>query len=179
MKEYNVDCQKYRKSTHIAGVDVDSIVTEKGQCILTIKDAYYSKNEIVNGKTIGEDVNGKFLEGYIVHFVEDVKPFVVNSGNRKNISSIVKELKQCTPAESRLLTNWIGVQIELYFNPSVKFGKEVTGGIGVKPNVIVKQKQPITPERFAKALEAIKAGKFDKDKLVNDYVLTEQQIEQL
>jgi hypothetical protein len=179
MKEYNVDCQKYRKSTHIAGVDVDSIVTEKGQCILTIKDAYYSKNEIVNGKTIGEDVNGKFLEGYIVHFVEDVKPFVVNSGNRKNISSIVKELKKCTPAESRLLTNWIGVQIELYFNPSVKFGKEVTGGICVKPNVIIKQKQPISPERFTKALEAIKAGKFDKEKLVNDYVLTEEQLEQL
>jgi hypothetical protein len=179
MKEYNVDCQKYRKSTHIAGVDVDSIVTEKGQCILTIKDAYYSKNEIVNGKTIGEDVNGKFLEGYIVHFVEDVKPFVVNSGNRKNISYIVKELKKCTAAESRLLTNWIGVQIELYFNPSVKFGKEVTGGICVKPNVIIKQKQPINQERFTKALDAIKSGKFDKEQLIKDYVLTEEQIEQL
>ena len=44
----------------------------------------------------------------------------------------------------------------------------------IKHNIL-----PITPERFAKALDAIKAGKFDKNKLVNDYVLTEEQIEQL
>ena len=53
------------------------------------------------------------------------------------------------------------------------------GGIRVKPTQLIKQKQPISPERFAKALDAIKAGKFDKEQLIKDYVLTEEQIEQL
>jgi len=57
-------------------------------------------------------------------------------------------------------------------------GKQV-GGIRVKPTQLIKQKQPISPERFAKALDAIKAGKFDKEQLIKDYVLTEEQIAQL
>jgi hypothetical protein len=43
-KQYDLDCMKFRKSTHLAGVDVDTIVAEKGQCILTIKEAYYDTN---------------------------------------------------------------------------------------------------------------------------------------
>ena len=39
MKENNIDCMKYRKSTHLAGVDVETIVDDKGSCILTIKEA--------------------------------------------------------------------------------------------------------------------------------------------
>jgi len=33
-KEHEIDCMKYRKSTHIAGIDVETIVTELGQCVL-------------------------------------------------------------------------------------------------------------------------------------------------
>jgi len=57
-------------------------------------------------------------------------------------------------------------------------GKQV-GGIRVKPTQLIKQKQPINQERFTKALDAIKNGKFDKDKLIADYILTEEQIAQL
>ena len=80
-KETNIDCMKYRKSTHLAGVDVETIISEKGECVLTIKDAFYDK---------GVDVSGNKTDGYFIVFVEDVKPMVVNSGNRKVISSIVK-----------------------------------------------------------------------------------------
>ena len=169
-KEREIDCMRYRKSTHIAGIDVETIVTELGQCVLTIKDAFYSRNV---------DVSGNKTDGYFLEFEESVKPMVVNSINRKTIAAVVKLQKSLTSAESRNIGNWIGVVIELSFDESVKMMGKQVGGIRVKPTQLIKQKQPITPERFAKALEAIKAGKFDKEKLVNDYVLTEQQIEQL
>lgn len=31
MKETGIDCMKYRKSTHLAGVDVEMIIAEKGK----------------------------------------------------------------------------------------------------------------------------------------------------
>ena len=169
-KEREIDCMRYRKSTHIAGIDVETIVTELGQCVLTIKDAYYSRNV---------DVSGNKTDGYFLEFEESVKPMVVNSINRKTIAAVVKLQKSLTSAESRNIGNWIGVVIELSFDESVKMMGKQVGGIRVKPTQLIKQKQHITPERFAKALDAIKAGKFDKEKLVNDYVLTEEQIEQL
>lgn len=122
-REENIDCMKYRKSTHIAGVDVDTIISEKGQCILTIKEAYYAK---------GVDVSGNKTDGYFLEFNEDVKPMVVNSINRATIAKIVKDLKKCTPTESRNIGNWIGLQIELTFDPNVKMMGKVTGGIRVK-----------------------------------------------
>ena len=169
-KEREIDCMRYRKSTHIAGIDVETIVTELGQCVLTIKDAFYAR---------GIDVSGNKTDGYFLEFEESVKPMVVNSINRKTIAAVVKLQKSLTSAESRNIGNWIGVQIELSFDESVKMMGKQVGGIRVKPTQLIKQKQPITPERFAKALDAIKAGKFDKDKLVNDYVLTEEQLAQL
>jgi hypothetical protein len=166
MKQENIDCMKYRKSTHIAGIDVETIITEKGKCVLTIKEAYYST---------GVDVSGNKTDGYFLEFVEGVKPMVANSINRKTIASIVKIQKKMTSAESRNIGNWIGVQIELSFDESVKMMGKQVGGIRVKPTQLIKEKQPITDERFNTALEAIKSGKFDKEKLVSDFMLTSTQ----
>lgn len=169
-KEREIDCMRYRKSTHLAGIDVETIIAEMGSCILTIKDAFYSRNV---------DVSGNKTDGYFLDFEESVKPMVINSINRKTITDIVKIQKSLDSASARNIGNWIGVQIELSFDSSIKMMGKVVGGIRVRNTQLIKQKQPITPERFAKALDAIKAGKFDKDKLVNDYVLTEEQLEQL
>jgi len=117
---------KYRKSTHLAGIDVEAIVEEKGNCILTIKEAYYDTNV---------DVSGNKTNGYFIEFVEPLKPMVANSGNRKIINDIVKEKLGCTSAESRMLPNWKGIQVDLFFDPSVKMMGKVTGGIKVKPVV--------------------------------------------
>jgi hypothetical protein len=64
MKETNIDCMKYRKSTHLAGVDVETIIAEKGNCIVTIKECYYAK---------GVDVSGNKTDGYFLEFVEDFR----------------------------------------------------------------------------------------------------------
>jgi len=126
MKETEIDSMKYRKSTHLAGIDVEAIVEEKGNCILTIKEAYYDTNV---------DVSGNKTNGYFIDFEEPVKPMVANSGNRKIINDIVKQKLGCTSAESRMLPNWKGIQIDLWFDPSVKMMGKVTGGIKVKPVV--------------------------------------------
>ena len=122
--EKNIDCMKYRKSTHLAGVDVETIIAEKGSCILTIKDAYYNTNV---------DVSGNKSDGYFIEFVEGLKPMMVNSINRKTISSIVKINKKCTSAESRNIGNWLGLKIELLFDSSVKMMGKIVGGIRVAP----------------------------------------------
>lgn len=124
MKELEIDSMKYRKSTHLAGIDVEAIVEEKGNCILTIKEAFYDR---------GVDVSGNKTDGYFIEFVEPVKDMVANSGNRKIINEIVKEKRGCSSAESRMLPKWKGVQIDLFFDPSVKMMGKVTGGIKVKP----------------------------------------------
>lgn len=123
--EKNIDCMKYRKSTHLAGVDVETIIDDKGKCLLTIKDAYYDK---------GVDVSGNKTDGYFLEFTEGVKPMVVNSVNRKTIADIVKKEKGLTSVESRNIGNWIGLKIELIFDANVKMMGKVTGGIRVAPN---------------------------------------------
>ncbi len=126
-KETNIDSMKYRKSTHLAAVDVETLIAEKGKCVVTIKEAYY------NTKV---DVSGNKTDGYFIEFVDEIKPMVVNSGNRKVIGNIVKSLKNCTPTESRNIGNWSGVQIELTFDPTVKMMGQIVGGIRIVPPVI-------------------------------------------
>lgn len=124
--ETNIDCMKYRKSTHLASVDVDAIIAEKGSCELTIKLAFYER---------GVDVSGNKTDAYFLRFEEaGFKDMVINSGNRKKISAIVKELKGCTAVESRNLTNWVGLKIALKVDPNVKMMGQVVGGIIIDTN---------------------------------------------
>lgn len=124
MKETEIDCMKYRKSTHLAGVDVEMIIADKGKCVLTIKEAYYNT---------GVDVSGNKTDGYFLEFVEGVKPMVINSTNRKTVASILKIKDNCTSSESRNIGNWKGLSVELVFDESVKMMGKRTGGIRVSP----------------------------------------------
>ena len=142
--ERNIDAMKYRKSTHLAGVDVEMIIAEKGNCILTIKDAYYNTNV---------DVSSNKTDGYFLEFEENVKPMVVNSVNRKTISNIIKMNKGCSAVESRNIGNWIGQTIELIFDSSVRMMGKNTGGIRVKPT------SPIPNVDDKKALELLNTSK--------------------
>ena len=141
--ETNIDCMKYRKSTHLASVDVDAMIAEKGTCELTIKLAFYDTKV---------DVSGNKTDGYFLRFEEPVKDMVVNSGNRKKISKMVQNLKNCTPVESRNISNWVGLKINLKVDPNVKMMGQIVGGIVVDENY----NQPIK-----KALEAV-LKEFDK-----------------
>jgi hypothetical protein len=143
-KIYDIDCMKYRKSTHLAGVDVETIISEKGNCIVTIKEAYFAKNI---------DVSGNKTDGYFLEFVEDLKPMLVNSINRKTIASVVKINTGCTSTESRNIGNWVGTKLDLYFDPSVKMMGQIVGGIRVKPQ------SPIIQVDDKKAIDVLNQSK--------------------
>ena len=152
MKETNIDCMKYRKSTHLAGVDVDMIIAEQGKCVLTIKECYYAKS--IN-------VSGNNTDGYFLEFIEPVKDMVVNSTNRKIIASIVKLRNNCTGAESRNIGNWANLPIELTFDENVKMMGKKTGGIRVKPQSpipTISDKNALTVLNNSKTLEDLKSN---------------------
>ena len=89
----------------------------------------------------------------VLYFNENIKPLIVNKSKLKPLVN-----KYGFEVES-----WIGKQITLYFDPTVKFGKEITGGIRVKipePKTLVKPKcekcgkdingtQKMTPQQMA------------------------------
>jgi len=158
MKETNIDSMKYRKSTHLAGIDVETIISEKGNCVLTIKEAYYDTNV---------DVSGNKTNGYFIDFVEPIKPMVANSGNRKIIGNIVKELKKCTATESRQLPNWTDMKIELIFDPTVKMMGQVVGGIKVVPvvKIEISDKNALSVLQKSTTIEELQANwsKISKD----------------
>lgn len=127
-KETNIDSMKYRKSTHLAGIDVETIIAEKGKCLLTIKEAFYETNVSVSGNK---------TNGYFLTFVEDIKPMIVNSTNRKIINNIVKNVKNLDNTASRNIGNWAGIKIELAFDPTIKMMGQIVGGIVIVPFVHV------------------------------------------
>lgn len=151
MKETNIDSMKYRKSTHLAGVDVETIIAEKGSCILTIKEAFY--NTKVN-------VSGNKTDGYFIEFVEEMKPMLLNSVNRKTIGSIVKALKNCTSTESRNIGNWTGLKIELIFDPNVTMMGQVVGGIRIVAPVkpILSDVEPLRIISESQTLDELKSN---------------------
>jgi hypothetical protein len=152
-KEINIDCLKYRKSTHLASVDVESIIAEKGKCVLKIKEAYYSK---------GVNVSGNKTDGYFLEFDGiDIKPMVVNSTNRKKIAGLVKNAKGVDDVASRNIGNWVGLEIELFVDKGVKMMGETVDGIRVKGLAI---ELPILDEKHAK-FKAV------KDSLKNGFTI--------
>jgi hypothetical protein len=160
-KETNIDSMKYRKSTHLAGVDVETIVNDAGKCVLTIKEAWYEQKV---------DVSGNKTDGYFISFVQDQKDMVVNSSNRKAIASMVKAMTGCSNIESRNIGNWAGVEISLYFDPSIKFGLKVVGGIRIlkdfKPVLV------INDENYNKCKTALDSGNFTIDQIKKKYTVT-------
>jgi hypothetical protein len=159
MKEHGIDAMKYRKHTHLAGVDVSIIASEKGKCVLTIKDAYYSK---------GVDVSGNKTDGYFLEFAEDVMDMVVNSSNRKQISQNLVLEKGLSLVDSRNIGNWIGYKIELYHDEKIRMMGKVVGGIRVKGFKVLPELQPNTPN-FDAVKKALQGGNYTIDQVKTKY----------
>ena len=166
MKEHGIDAMKYRKHTHLAGVDVSIIASEKGKCLLTIKDAYYSK---------GVDVSGNRTDGYFLEFVEDVMDMVVNSSNRKQISQNLVLEKGLSLIDSRNIGNWIGYKIELYHDETIRMMGKIVGGIRVKGFKALPNLEPNTPN-FDAVKKALQGGNYTIEQVKSKYnVSTEVQ----
>lgn len=163
MKEHGIDAMKYRKHTHLAGVDVSIIASEKGKCVLTIKDAYYSK---------GVDVSGNRTDGYFLEFVEDVMDMVVNSSNRKQISQNLVLEKGLSLIDSRNIGNWIGYKIELYHDETIRMMGKIVGGIRVKGFKALPNLEPNTPN-FDAVKKALQGGNYTIEQVKSKYNVTD------
>lgn len=164
-KETNIDAMKYRTHTHLAGVDVELIIAEKGKCEYTIKECYYAKN--VN-------VSGNKTNGYFIEWTDPtVMPMVVNSGNRKKIAQIAFQAKGLkTMAEARNIGNWSGLTIELKFDPNVKMMGQVVGGIVV----VLPEFKPVQQVSDANAIQKLSAcTTLDAMKSVWEALTTEEK----
>ena len=164
MKEHGIDAMKYRKHTHLAGVDVSIIASEKGKCLLTIKDAYYSK---------GVDVSGNRTDGYFLEFVEDVMDMVVNSSNRKQISQNLVLEKGLSLVDSRNIGNWIGYKIELYHDETIRMMGKIVGGIRVRGFKALPNLEPNTPN-FDAVKKALQGGNYTIEQVKTKYNVTDQ-----
>jgi len=168
-KENDIDCMKHRKSTHLAGIDVETIQLEKKKCILTIKEAYYQDK--VN-------VSGNKTDAYFISFEEpEIKDMVVNSTNRKVISNLVKIAKNLTTAESRNLKNWVGLKIELFFDPTIKMMGQVVGGIRINESFTL-PKLEIDSENFKNCKKGIANG-YTMDQIKLKYIVSKEVEEAL
>lgn len=74
-------------------------------------------NELVTGD------GGRKEECTVCHFAENVKPMILNKTNMKAIQKALG-----TP----YIEEWAGCRIQIYADPNVKFGKEITGGVRVR-----------------------------------------------
>jgi hypothetical protein len=143
-KETNIDCRKYRKSTHLAAADLDAMSIECKSLIFTIKEAWYETKV---------DVSGSKTDGYFCSFVEPIKDMVINSTNRKTIAGFAKQ-NGFNEVDCWNIGNWSGIKIELYPLRDIQAFGKIQDGIRIKPiqpSTTPKPKPVFTEANFEKA----------------------------
>lgn len=78
-----------------------------------------------------QNESGKSRKG-VLRFRENVKPLILNVTNGKSIAKLY----------GKDADGWIGKQIALYFDPNVRFGRELVGGVRVKAPVVKSANAP-------------------------------------
>jgi len=137
------------KSDHLGSVDLEEFIEAGRPLVFTIKNVVqYLKKDVAIHKV---KVAGKSGDFNIAYFVENIKPWVLNSGNAKIVRSFAG--KEATNSVS----TWKNIPVELYIDHEVKFGNDIVSGIRVKPlkPVIQPKAKPVfTDANFEKAKEA-------------------------
>jgi hypothetical protein len=110
---------------------------------------------------------GKTDDMHILRFAEsDIKPMILSAKqNFKNIESATG---------SPYVENWTGKQITIYYDPKVKFGSAVVGGVRIKPVAPVVKLPELTKSHpaFAKAVEKLKSGDATIDTIKKHFSIT-------
>jgi hypothetical protein len=113
--------------------------------------------------------DGSNQECIVAHFADaDVKPMILNRTNCKAISKV---------CGSAFVEDWPGVKISVYSARVKSFG-ETVDGLRIR-EFAPKGKEKLTDERYNKMVEQIKAGKFSREKALNDFDLSQFQKDML
>lgn len=124
------------------------------------------KDIIVTIKSVGNEVvtgeNGRKEECTVCHFVENVKPMILNKTNMKAMQKLFG-----TP----YIEEWSGRKMQIYVDPKVKFGREITGGLrirnkipSVQPEQLPKCEECGADIRPARNLSGVRVAAYTKDK---------------
>lgn len=145
MREDNIDCRKYRKSTHLASADLDAMEVEGKKLIFTIKEAWYET---------AVDVSGDKTDGYFCSFIEPIKNMLINSTNRTVIAGFAKQ-NGFEGLDCWNIGNWKGIKLEFWVKRDVKMMGTIKEGIRIKPLQPKDKVKPLFNEdNFEKAKEA-------------------------
>jgi len=139
--------RKVFKSDHLGVADLEDFVEAKSSLIFTVREV---KQEI------GVRVAGRKGNHNIAYFKENIKPLCLNAGNSK----IMKNFS----GGSSFVEDWGGISIQLYIDPTVSFGGEITGGVRINPNPVQLRKElQINTKAWDNAVSAYKRdGNLDK-----------------
>jgi len=120
--------RKVFKSDHLGVADLEDLVEAKSPLIFTVRQV---KQEM------GVRVAGRKGDHNIAYFNESIKPLCLNAGNSKILKSL--------SGGSAFVEDWAGITLQLYIDPTVSFGGEITGGVRINPNP-VQARQVLTPD---------------------------------
>ena len=138
-----VHYRKVFKSDHLSVADLDEYQENGHKLIFTVS---YVRQEY------GVRVAGKTIDANIAHFVEDIKPLVLNAGNSKIMGKLAKNPH---------VGYWTNIAVQLYIDQNAKLKGEVVGGVRIHPNPVILQKRVITPEDTKLWSRAVNAYKRD------------------
>jgi hypothetical protein len=131
MEKSKTHYRKVFKSDHLGVADIEDLIENKSNLIFTIREVR---------QEIGVRVAGQKGNYNIAYFKENIKPWVLNAGS----CAIMKNFS----GGSKFVEDWANTTVQLYIDPTARFGGEVTGGVRINPNP-VKQRQELTPQSNA------------------------------
>jgi hypothetical protein len=135
--------RKVFKSDHLGVADLEDLAEAGSNLVFTISHVR---------QEFGAKVAGKKGDFNIAYFKEKIKPLVLNATNSK----VLKER-----TGSAFVEDWGGIIIQLYIDPSAKFGTETVGGVRINPHYKGQSKKELAPENTTAWNNAIQAYKRD------------------
>jgi hypothetical protein len=124
---------------------------------LTVTIDYVQREEVTGA-------GGKKDECSVAHLVGE-KPMILNATNSKTIAKLY----------GPYIEDWAGKPITL-FASTTKLAGETVVCLRIRPKVAPRAKPAITEARLTKAIEAIKGGTYDRERLEASFALSAAQI---
>jgi len=121
----------------------------------------YVVREMITG------TGGKKEECTVAH-LQGVKPFILNATNSKTIAKLY----------GPYIEDWAGKPITL-FASTAKLAGDTVECLRIRPKVAVRTKPEISDDRLTRAIEAVKGGTYERQKLLDGFAFTKEQQETL
>lgn len=144
--------RKVFKSDHLGVADLEEMLEEGKKLIFTVKEVTQHLLD-PNIRDSGVVVAGRRISANIAHFMEPIKPMVLNATNSKIMKGFA--------GNSSFVEDWNNKLIEVYIDYDVRMKGEKVGGVKIRPVQPKSKKEELTPthKRWEEAKKAFKDGR--------------------